>query len=77
LAGHGWLLGSAREREEGRGREERAGRACWAAERSGPRRKEIPFFFFFQFFKANFQKIFKSKFEFDQTTHLKNLNATA
>jgi hypothetical protein len=34
------------------------------------------FFFFSNFFKTNFQKIFKSKFEFDQTTHLKNLNAT-
>jgi hypothetical protein len=42
-----------------------------------PEKKRNSFFFFFQFFKANFQKIFKSKFEFDQTTHLKNLNATA
>jgi hypothetical protein len=52
-----------------------SGPRCGLRESFGPKRK-IPFLFF-KLFKAKFQRIFKSKFEFDQTTHLKNLNATA
>jgi hypothetical protein len=55
----------------------RGGQAeLWAAGRFRPE-EENSLSLFFKLFKAKFQRIFKSKFEFDQTTHLKNLNATA
>jgi hypothetical protein len=50
----------------------------WAA---GPkaRRKEIFFFFSFSFsiISKHFQMILESNLNLNQTTHLKNLNATA
>jgi hypothetical protein len=68
-------LGSAHA-GAGRGRRKRAVRGeAGRDERWAENRKKMIFLFFFSFFliffKAKFQRIFKSKFELDQTTHHK------
>jgi hypothetical protein len=75
-------VGPRRQRHNGEGKRgsARAGPTAWFGPAAGPkaRRKEI-FFFSFSFsnISKHFQIILNPLLNLNQTTHLKNLNATA